>query len=128
MALEPELYVHGDAAALAQAITNLLANAHKYTPAEGKRIEITAAGDPKHVTISVADNGPGVLREERDAIFDKFQRGSAASDTGSPGTGLGLAVVRAIVSAHRGKVDVRAESPRGARFRIILPRPSAETA
>jgi two-component system phosphate regulon sensor histidine kinase PhoR len=126
--LEPGLVVWGDASALAQAVANLLANAWKYTPAKGKRIEITAAGDLKHVTIAVADNGPGVLREERDAIFDKFQRGSAATDTGSPGTGLGLAVVRAIVTAHRGKVDVRPESPHGSRFRIVLPRPSAELA
>jgi two-component system phosphate regulon sensor histidine kinase PhoR len=126
--VEPGLVVYGDGSALAQAVANLLANAWKYTPAQGKRIEISATGDPKHVTISVADNGPGVLREERDAIFDKFQRGSAATDTGSPGTGLGLAVVRAIVSAHRGKVDVRPESPHGSRFRIVLPRPSAEAA
>jgi two-component system phosphate regulon sensor histidine kinase PhoR len=126
--IEPGLVVWGDGSALAQAVANLLANAWKYTAPEGKRIEISATGDPKHVTISVADNGPGVLREERDAIFDKFQRGSAATDTGSPGTGLGLAVVRAIVSAHRGKVDVRPESPHGSRFRIVLPRPSAEPA
>jgi two-component system phosphate regulon sensor histidine kinase PhoR len=119
--VEPGLVVRGDPAALAQAVANLLANAWKYTPAEGKRIEVSATGDAAHVTIAVSDNGPGVSREESAVIFEKFQRGAAATD--NVGTGLGLAVVRAIVTAHKGKVDVRAEAPRGARFRIVLPRP-----
>ena len=66
--------------------------------------------------------------EERGTIFEKFQRGSAAAGSGSTGTGLGLAVVRAIVSAHRATVDVLANAPRGARFRIVLPRARAEAA
>jgi two-component system phosphate regulon sensor histidine kinase PhoR len=119
--VQPGLVVRGDAAALAQAVANLLANAWKYTPPRDKRIEVSAAGDAGRVTIDVADNGPGVAPDEREVIFEKFQRGTAA-EGGSGGTGLGLAVVRAIVNAHRGEVDVRAESPRGARFRIVLPR------
>ena len=120
--LEPGLMVHGDQSALAQAVANLLGNAWKYTPATGKRIEITATADPTHVFIAVTDNGVGVSRAEQEIIFDKFQRGSAASNSGSAGTGLGLAIVRAIVKAHRGKVDVRSEAHAGARFRIVLPR------
>jgi two-component system phosphate regulon sensor histidine kinase PhoR len=122
--VQPGLVVRGDAAALAQAVANLLANAWKYTPAEGKRIEVTAAGDATHVRIDVSDNGPGVSADEADVIFEKFQRGTAGAGGGSSGTGLGLAVVRAIVEAHRGQVDVDvgAASPRGARFRIVLPR------
>jgi signal transduction histidine kinase len=83
-------------------------------------------GDSKHVTIAVSDNGPGVPREERELIFEKFRRGAAAKESGNVGTGLGLAVVRAIVRAHRGKVDVRGEAPTGARFRIVLPRRHVE--
>jgi two-component system, OmpR family, phosphate regulon sensor histidine kinase PhoR len=120
--VQPDLVVRGDAAALAQALANLLANAWKFTPPEGKRIELRASGDASHVTIDVSDNGPGVSPEERTVIFEKFQRGSAAAQNGSVGTGLGLAVVNAIVSAHRGKVDVRSAAPHGARFRIVLPR------
>jgi two-component system, OmpR family, phosphate regulon sensor histidine kinase PhoR len=122
VSVEPGLVVRGDAAALAQAVANLLANAWKYTPTDGKRIEVSAAGDASHVTIDVSDNGPGVSPEESAIIFEKFQRGSAAVGSASVGTGLGLAVVRAIVTAHRGKVEVRADAPSGACFRIVLPR------
>jgi two-component system phosphate regulon sensor histidine kinase PhoR len=126
--VEPGLVVKGDGAALSQAVANLLANAWKYTPAENKRIDVKAAADASHVTIEVADNGPGVSLEEREIIFEKFQRGSAAAGNGPVGTGLGLAVVRAIVSAHGGKVDVRGDTERGAAFRIVLPRSRAEMA
>lgn len=126
--VQPGLIVRGDREALVQAVANLLVNAWKYTPPEGKHIEVRATGDAAHVTIDVSDNGPGVSAEESRIIFDKFQRGAAAADSGSVGTGLGLAVVRAIVTAHRAKVDVVANTPRGARFRIVLPRARTEAA
>jgi two-component system, OmpR family, phosphate regulon sensor histidine kinase PhoR len=120
--VEPNLAVFGDRAALTQAVSNLLANAWKHTPTQGKQIELVAAADPKHVTIAVADNGDGIPRSEQDAIFEKFRRGTLAESRGTPGAGLGLALVRAIVQAHQGKVDVKSNGAHGARFRIILPR------
>jgi two-component system phosphate regulon sensor histidine kinase PhoR len=120
--LEPHLTVSGDRAALAQAVGNLLGNAWKYTPPEGKRIEVLASADAKHVSIVVGDNGVGIPRREQEVIFEKFHRGSSAGLRGSLGSGLGLALVRAIVEAHRGTVDVRSDSSHGARFRILLPR------
>jgi len=120
--VEPDLSVLGDRAALAQAVANLLGNAWKYTPTDGKKIEVVAGGDARHVTIAVLDNGEGIPRSEQELIFHKFQRGSAAQEQGSAGSGLGLALVRAIVEANRGKVDVRSDGIHGARFRIVLPR------
>ncbi len=122
--VDPGLMVIGDRAALAQALGNLLGNAWKYTRPDDRKIEVGATADPKHVYITVTDNGVGIPRGEQAAIFEKFQRGSAGLAGGSPGSGLGLALVQAVVKAHHGKVDVRSESDRGARMRIVLPRSS----
>jgi two-component system, OmpR family, phosphate regulon sensor histidine kinase PhoR len=119
---EPNLFVFCDRAALAQAVANLLGNAWKYTPPQGKKIDLTVASDAKHVFITVGDNGKGITGAEKDTIFEKFSRGSAAKQRGSQGSGLGLAIVRSVVEAHHGKVDVKSEEGQGARFRIILPR------
>jgi len=125
--VEPGLTVSGDRGALAQAVSNLLSNAWKYTQAEEKRITVDATSDMDHVVIAVSDNGTGVPRAEQEAIFEKFRRGSAAARSGAQGSGLGLAIVRAIVKAHRGRIDVRSTES-GARFRITLPRLRPEAA
>jgi two-component system, OmpR family, phosphate regulon sensor histidine kinase PhoR len=125
--VEPGLTVSGDRGALAQALGNLLSNAWKYTQAQEKRITVDASSDMDHVVIAVSDNGVGVPRAEQEAIFEKFQRGSAAARSGTQGSGLGLAIVRAIVKAHRGRVDVRS-SEGGALFRVTLPRLRPEAA
>ena len=110
------------AAALVQAVGNLLSNAWKYTRSEGRRIAVTVAADPKHVYIAVIDNGLGIAASEQKLIFEKFQRGAAARERGGPGLGP-RARHRAChrqgaPGPHRG--DVRVDQ--GARFRITLPR------
>jgi len=125
--LDPDLLVYGDRSALAQAMSNLLSNAWKYTRPTDKKIEVRARADRETISISVSDNGVGIPRLEQAAIFEKFERGSGAVAGGAAGSGLGLAIVRAVVEAHRGRVEVRSQVDHGARFCIVLPRYRAAT-
>jgi signal transduction histidine kinase len=111
----------GDRRRVEQILTNLLANAAKYTPAGGV-VEVAAHTRNGHVALSVTDNGPGVPESERDIVFDKFYRGREAQQRGEAGSGLGLAIVKSLVELHEGSVRVEAGEPRGARFVVELPR------
>jgi len=99
----------GDSGLLREALTNLAANAIAYTPAQGT-VTVSAAGDSLGWSISVEDNGPGLPAEERDALGQRYRRGSQATAGGS---GLGLAIARSIAERHRGslRLQARAEGP-----------------
>ena len=120
--LEPDLTIVGDRATLVRAVGNLLINAWKYTGPD-KRITLTARAVKRRVELKVADNGPGIDADERGVLFDGFTRGKAAAESRAPGVGLGLAIVHAIVRAHKGKVEVVSRPGEGATFRIVLRRP-----
>jgi signal transduction histidine kinase len=115
----------GDRRRVEQILTNLLANAAKYTP-PGGNVEVSAESQNGHVLLAVADNGPGVPEAERDIVFDKFYRGRDAQNRGEAGSGLGLAIVKSLVELHGGSVRVEESAPRGARFVVELPRASEE--
>ncbi len=115
----------GDRRRVEQILTNLLANAAKYTPSGGV-VEVAASSVNGHIWLSVADNGPGVPESERDIVFDKFYRGRDAQRRGEAGSGLGLAIVKSLVDLHGGSVRVEESVPRGARFVVELPRASDE--
>ncbi len=83
-----------------QVLTNLLTNAHLYTP-EGGRLEVRLRNGAEGIALSVSDTGRGMSPEELEHVFDRFSRGSA-SHSATPGTGLGLAIVRSLVELHRG--------------------------
>ena len=113
--------VDADYTLVDQVITNLLENATRHTPPQGKvRIAARVVGD--RVEVAVEDEGPGVPGVERDAIFEPFRTGS----TPQPSSGVGLAICRAIVEAHGGTITVGDASSGGARFAFTLPvhRPS----
>jgi len=112
--------VHGDAEALGRAVWNLLDNAVKYSPGQPTiRVELRAAG--RHVAIAVRDRGVGIPPAERRVIFDKFVRGTSLDGHGPKGTGIGLAMVKHIVEAHGGTVEVESEVGAGSTFTILLP-------
>jgi two-component system phosphate regulon sensor histidine kinase PhoR len=113
--------VEVDAQAITDALVNLLQNAWHYTPDEDKRIGVTVRLDGDQVLIAVSDNGPGVTPSERSKIFERFYRGAAAKARRVAGTGLGLAMVRAVVAAHGGEVRVDANPGGGSVFTMALP-------
>jgi two-component system sensor histidine kinase GlrK len=103
-----------------QTLRNLIGNAVKFTPGGG-HVTVSARPVEKGVSVSVADTGPGIPREDLDAIFDKFQQATMASYSGIKGTGMGLAIVKHIISAHGGKVWVESEIGHGSTFIFSLP-------
>jgi signal transduction histidine kinase len=102
---------------LQRVLFNLIQNAIRHTPADGSvTVRAQPAGD--WVEVEVADTGRGIAREERDRVFDPFARGEAARPLG--GAGLGLAISRAIVEAHGGRIWL-ADSEVGTRVRFVIP-------
>jgi signal transduction histidine kinase len=107
-----------DPVRLEQVVVNLVSNAVKY--GAGKPVTVTLEADRNDARLTVRDQGPGIAPAVKQRIFDRFFRADAASSTG--GLGLGLAVVREIVEAMGGSVDVASEPGRGAAFTVRLPR------
>ena len=117
--LDPALpLVEFDATLIERVLYNLLENAGKYTP-EGTLVRLSAAVSGDDLVVAVSDNGPGLPRGQEESIFEKFTRGTRESAT--PGVGLGLAISRAIVEAHHGRIWAENASGGGARFCFTLP-------
>lgn len=110
--------VEFDAVLMERVFFNLLENAQKYTPADSQ-IEINAAIKNDVIEVSIEDDGPGLPAGMEEEIFKKFTRGQKESAT--PGVGLGLAICRAIIEAHRGKIWAEKSALGGARFAFTLP-------
>jgi signal transduction histidine kinase len=116
---DADAYVRADAEALSLAVVNLLDNAVKYSP-DCRTVWVDADVDPRRVSISVRDRGLGIpLHEQRD-IFERFVRGAESKALRIKGTGIGLAMVRHIIQAHRGEIRVASEPGEGSRFTMLL--------
>jgi two-component system sensor histidine kinase KdpD len=117
--LPPDLpLVRFDALLIERVLVNLLENAAKYTPA-GSTVTIAAEVVADDLSVSVSDNGPGLPIGREDAVFEKFTRGHRESAT--PGVGLGLAICRAIIESHGGKIHGFNRAGGGASFNFTLP-------
>ena len=111
-----------------QVVRNLLSNAIKFSPDDGAVIVATRDTMPSNldgecaaVEISVSDQGPGILDDELDSVFDKFVQ-SRRKDKAAGGTGLGLAIAREVVRGHGGSIRAGNNPDQGSCFRVSLPR------
>ncbi len=114
--LEAGLDVDGDPERLRQALGNLVANAIGHSPA-GATVTVTVRREDQAVVIAVTDEGDGIASDDVARVFEPGVRLTAAR----PGSGLGLAVVRTIVDAHGGEIEVESSPGHGATFRLVLP-------
>ncbi|MCZ7554843.1 MAG: HAMP domain-containing histidine kinase [Bacteroidia bacterium] len=125
---QQDLHIEAEPRLLKLALSNLISNTHKYTPAEG-RVEIHIHQRDESVSIEIADSGMGIPPEEQEKIFEDFYRSTLSKKHGIEGTGLGLSVVKHILRQFNG--SIRVESPSrlengpefpGSAFIITLPR------
>jgi two-component system, OmpR family, sensor kinase len=112
------VYVQGDAGRIRQAVDNLLGNAIVHTPPESS-VQVSVETTASAVRLNVADDGPGLSREEAGHVFDRFFQADL-SRTGQ-GTGLGLSIVAAIAEAHGGRTWVESVAGVGSNFYLELP-------
>jgi len=111
--------VNGDEGTLAQALTNILGNAVKYSRS-GAEVQLRVVEEAGQVVIAVADAGVGIAADELPHVFEDFYR-APSSAKGQQGTGLGLPLSRRIVEAHDGTISVTSEPGKGSTFTIRLP-------
>jgi signal transduction histidine kinase len=108
-----------DGPRIQRVLINLIQNAVRHTPPGGK-VQVEVGRHNGHVEVAVADSGEGIAPEDQPHVFDQFYRGEKSRSRESGGAGLGLAIARGIVEAHRGSIRVESNPGRGARFIVTL--------
>jgi signal transduction histidine kinase len=121
--VEP-LPLSGDRGRLCEVIDNLISNALKFTPPDG-RVRLSARLEHGWAVLEVTDSGMGIAAADQEHLFERFYRTEAALQAAIPGSGLGLAISRMIVEAHGGIIGVESVEGRGATFRVELPLPAS---
>ena len=112
--------VEGDEARLRQVLGNLVSNALHHTPMEAP-ITVSVGTRDGEAILEVGDTGPGLDDEQKARVFERFYRADSARTRSTGGSGLGLSIVAALVSAHQGRVTVTDNTPTGATFTVHLP-------
>ncbi len=116
------LTVRADPERLGQILDNFLSNAIRYSP-RGSAVALLASTDTEEVTIDVTDQGPGLTAEQLERVFERFYRVDPSRSRALGGSGIGLAIARALAQAMGGQVEAVSDGPgRGATFRVMLPR------
>jgi len=117
--------INGDSSRIEQVIVNIVSNAVKYTPRDGK-IEVNCSREGDTVVIAVKDNGIGIPKEDQPRIFERFYRVDKARSRAAGGTGLGLSIAKEIVMSHGGSIDLDSEVGRGTCITVTLPLDAAD--
>ena len=117
---EPLPEIQADHDAMVTVLVNLLDNACKYT-AEDKQIAVKIFHDPGFVCFAVSDNGIGLTRKHTRRIFDRFYQVDSSLARKAEGCGLGLSIVKFIVDAHKGRIDVESKPGKGSTFTVRIP-------
>jgi PAS domain S-box-containing protein len=120
LATGPAPLIAGDRARIAQLLDNLVSNAIKFTPEQG-RVDVRVLTLNQQAVLEVRDTGMGIPRGEQEFLFERFFRTSTATEQAIQGTGLGLAISKAIVEAHSGRIAVASDQGAGTTFRVALP-------
>lgn len=118
--LPPTAAVAGDGFRLRQAFDNILSNAIKYTPAGGS-VRISGEVSPDDVILRFADTGIGIHSDDLDRVFDPYFRARTARESGTPGTGLGMGIIRGIVEDQGGSLFLESELGVGTTVTVVLP-------
>ena len=114
------MILEGDKTRLAQVFANLLTNAAKYTPSGGS-ITVTAKREGEMLRVAVKDTGIGMRREMLPVVFDLFVQGRQGLDRSEGGLGLGLSIVKSLVTLHHGTVEAHSNGPgKGSEFVVML--------
>ena len=124
-AKKSKLRVMGNPALLQVAVSNLIANAVKYSP-DNTRVGVGVRSSKGFVEIAVTDQGVGIPEADLDRVFERFYRVDPARSRATGGTGLGLAIVKHVVGNHGGDVRVWSQSGKGSTFTIRLPEADTE--
>jgi PAS domain S-box-containing protein len=120
-ASDPEVTVWADRDKVTQVLMNLIGNAIKFTPQNGRVTVAIEKNGADYIQISIADNGPGIVQEEANKIFAKFYQVDNIDRQKPKGSGLGLAISKALVELHGGKIWVESAVGRGSTFYFTLP-------
>lgn len=113
--------VEADKDRISQVVANLLSNAMKYTP-EGGSVKVVVSETPNEGIIKVSDNGIGIPERELALVFERFYRSDKSRDRKTGGAGIGLAIVKSIVTAHGGNVVAESTLEKGSSFTVSLPK------
>lgn len=123
---EDDAFVMAEEKRLVQMISNLMSNAIKFSP-EGGKIVMEVRKEAPFAVISIKDEGCGMTSQECASIFEKFSQARSAKSSAMKGTGLGLAVVKALAEAHGGRVEVVSAVGQGSTFSLYIPLAASES-